>query len=108
MWENAMRGAQAATNYLLSFISTPPPTVEDKRKQTESFTEQEAEHEENVLAAWQRKSTAVKSPRQTKTLLSQTAHISFPKESSGSILNEQILSKVNIISVDSFVRFILD
>jgi hypothetical protein len=68
--DNAMKGAQAATNYLLSFIPSPEqqpqsalhsPTERTASAQSSASSDSRAlaaEHESQVLAAWRKASIA--------------------------------------------------
>ena len=70
--DNAMKGAQAATNYLLSFVSPPeqqpqPALISPIDKSTPSPTSRGsrklgAEHESQVLAGWCKSSAITGSP----------------------------------------------
>jgi hypothetical protein len=67
--ENAMHGAQAASNYLFSFISPPEQKPQGTLRSpigssTPTSTTQSggAEHEANVLAGWRKTSPTMRSP----------------------------------------------
>lgn len=99
LWENAMRGAQEATNYLLSFISTPPPPQSDNVLPKQA----DAEHEGSVLAAWQRKSAKPNIQKDSKVLLTGhcTIHATIDFES---ILSKELLAKVDTCFISRFIR----
>jgi hypothetical protein len=115
--ENAMHGAQAATNYLFSFISPPEQKAQRTLRSpvissTPTSTTQSvaAEHEANVLAGWRKTSPTMKSPPTyfpTHVILSE-----YKKQVilQGSIPENPILSLKALSTVpskgNSFSRFI--
>ena len=111
MWDSAMKGAQAASNYLLSFVGTSPqspqneqrigarqspPTTAATPNEHETNERETNEHEQSVLNVWQHKAAAKRPQEERKStqLLTGSALVHYIEPGFEPLLDSATLSKV--------------